>query len=213
MKKIIICLLFSIIFMISCAGNNIESTNKVVDNKSGEVSEKNLNNDLKDNSINKNLSDTSQEKETEEISGNESEVENSTSGEIMKNEDISEKVKNYIINGQSNKSEAEKIKWSKTFLNEVDIKSLYDQYISTGGNANNLEKFASYMTLNAPIVDNWEELFKKDLYDIYGEKVVRLKHLENDLYEAYIKKRWSRSTLCRSFRKNWLFSWLIIKII
>lgn len=188
MKKIIICLLFSIIFMISCAGNNIESTNKVVDNKSGEVSEKNLNNDLKDNSINKNLSDTSQEKETEEISGNESEVENSTSGEIMKNEDISEKVKNYIINGQSNKSEAEKIKWSKTFLNEVDIKSLYDQYISTGGNANDLGKFASYMTLNAPIVDNWEELFKKDLYDIYGEKVVRLKHLENDLYEAYIKK-------------------------
>ncbi|GAA0107743.1 hypothetical protein PMY56_11300 [Clostridium tertium] len=188
MKKIIICLLFSIIFMISCAGNNIESTNKVVDNKSSEVSEKNLNNDLKDNSINKNLSDTSQEKETEEISGNESEVENSTSGEIMKNEDISEKVKNYIINGQSNKSEAEKIKWSKTFLNEVDIKSLYDQYISTGGNANDLEKFASYMTLNAPIVNNWEELFKKDLYDIYGEKVVRLKHLENDLYEAYIKK-------------------------
>lgn len=106
----------------------------------------------------------------------------------MKNEDISEKVKNYIINGQSNKSEAEKIKWSKTFLNEVDIKSLYDQYISTGGNANDLEKFASYMTLNAPIVNNWEELFKKDLYDIYGEKVVRLKHLENDLYEAYIKK-------------------------
>lgn len=51
-----------------------------------------------------------------------------------------------------------------------------------------MEKFASYMTLNAPIVDNWEELFKKDLYDIYGEKVVRLKHLENDLYEAYIKK-------------------------
>ena len=188
MKKIIICLLFSIIFMISCAGNNIESTNKVVDNKSSEVSEKNLNNDLKDNSINKNLSDTSQEKETEEISGNESEVENSTSGEIMKNEDISEKVKNYIINGQSNKSEAEKIKWGKTFLNEVDIKSLYDQYISTGGNANDLEKFASYMTLNAPIVNNWEELFKKDLYDIYGEKVVRLKHLENDLYEAYIKK-------------------------
>lgn len=188
MKKIIICLLFSIIFMIACAGNNIESTNKVVDNKSSEVSEKNLNNDLKDNSINKNLSDTSQEKETEEISGNESEVENSTSGEIMKNEDISEKVKNYIINGQSNKSEAEKIKWSKTFLNEVDIKSLYDQYISTGGNANDLEKFASYMTLNAPIVNNWEELFKKDLYDIYGEKVVRLKHLENDLYEAYIKK-------------------------
>ena len=188
MKKIIICLLFSIIFMISCAWNNIESTNKVVDNKSSEVSEKNLNNDLKDNSINKNLSDTSQEKETEEISGNESEVENSTSGEIMKNEDISEKVKNYIINGQSNKSEAEKIKWSKTFLNEVDIKSLYYQYISTGGNANDLEKFASYMTLNAPIVNNWEELFKKDLYDIYGEKVVRLKHLENDLYEAYIKK-------------------------
>lgn len=44
------------------------------------------------------------------------------------------------------------------------------------------------MTLNAPISSNWEKLFEKDLYDIYGEKVVRLEHLEDDLYQAYIKK-------------------------
>ncbi|MBS5883955.1 hypothetical protein [Clostridium sp.] len=188
MKKIIICLLFSAIFMISCSANNTENTNKAVDNKSSEVSEKNSNNDLKDDSINKNSSDTYQEKDNEKNLDNSSEVETSTSDEMIVNEDISEKVKYYIINGQSNKSEAEKIKWSKTFLNEVDIKSLYDQYISTGGNADDLEKFASYMTLNAPIINNWEELFKKDLYDIYGEKVVRLEHLENDMYEAYIKK-------------------------
>ncbi|MCR1950832.1 MULTISPECIES: hypothetical protein [Clostridium] len=188
MKKIIICLLFSAIFMISCSANNSEITNKTVDNKSSEVSEKNLNNDLKDDNTDKNSSDISEEKDSEKISDNTSEVENSTSDEKIVNNDISEKVKNYIINGQSNKSEAEKIKWSKTFLNEVNIESLYDQYISTGGNADDLEKFASYITLNAPIINNWEELFKQDLFDIYGEKVVKLEHLENDLYQAYINK-------------------------
>ena len=101
-------------------------------------------------------------------------------------EDISEKVKNYILNGQGNKPEAQKIKWSKTFLNRVDIESLYKQYIAKGGHSDNLESFASYMTLNAPIPSNWKDLFTKDLYDTYGQKVVRVEHLKGDLYQAYI---------------------------
>nr|WP_207733766.1 hypothetical protein [Clostridium sp. 1001275B_160808_H3] len=174
--------------MISCSANNSEDTNKIIDNKSNEVSDKNLDSDSKEDSIDQNSSDTSKEKDAEEISNNNSEIENSSSEEVTINGDINEKVKNYITNGQSNKSEAEKIKWSKTFLNEVNIESLYDQYISDGGNADDIEKFANYMTLNAPISDNWEELFKKDLYDIYREKVVKLEHLENDFYQAYINK-------------------------
>ncbi|WP_051541970.1 hypothetical protein [Clostridium lundense] len=110
---------------------------------------------------------------------------------VHSGENITEKVKNYIINGQENKLEAQKIKWSKTFLNRVDIESLYKQYIANGGHADDLEDFANYMTLNAPISNDWQGLFKKDLYDTYGEKVVRLEHLEGDLYQAYIIKNGS----------------------
>ena len=113
---------------------------------------------------------------------------NASSGEDIAKEDISKKVKDYIINGQNDKSEAEKYKWSTRFLNEVDIESLYNQYISAGNNAGNIEDFAKYITLNAPILSNWEELFKSDLKEIYGEEVVKLEHLEGDLYQAYVNK-------------------------
>lgn len=39
---------------------------------------------------------------------------------VPSKQNITEKIKNYIINGQENKAEAQKIKWSKTFLNRVD---------------------------------------------------------------------------------------------
>lgn len=149
MKKIIISLLISIIFLTSCL---------VSDSKDKSQS----NNTSKDN--------------------------NASSGEDIAKEDISKKVKDYIINGQNDKSEAEKYKWSTRFLNEVDIESLYNQYISAGNNAGNIEDFAKYITLNAPILSNWEELFKSDLKETYGEEVVKLEHLEGDLYQAYVNK-------------------------
>jgi hypothetical protein len=107
---------------------------------------------------------------------------------VSSEQNITEKIKNYIINGQENKAEAQKIKWSKTFLNRVDIEGLYKQYVDNGGQADDLEGFANYMTLKAPILSDWQELFKKDLYDTYGEEVVRVEHLKDDLYQAYIVK-------------------------
>lgn len=107
---------------------------------------------------------------------------------VNSEQSVTEKVKNYIINGQESKPEAQKIKWSKTFLNRVDIESLYKKYKANGGNADDIESFAGYITQNAPIPSDWQELFKKDLYDTYGEKVSRLEHLKDDLYQAYVVK-------------------------
>lgn len=117
---------------------------------------------------------------------------NNVKDKVSSEQNIAEKVKNYIISGQENKPEAQKIKWSKTFLNRVDIESLYKKYIDNGGRADDLESFANYMTLNAPIPSDWQELFKKDLYEEYGEKVVKIEHLKDDLYQAYIEKNGSQ---------------------
>ena len=99
---------------------------------------------------------------------------------------ITEKVKNYIINGQDGKVESKKLKWSNTFLNKVNIEYLYNLYLSANGDSNDIEKFAEYITLNAPIPNNWEELFEKELYDTCGKEVSRLEPLGNQLYKAYV---------------------------
>jgi cobalamin biosynthesis protein CobT len=173
MKKILCYLLFSAIFLTACTSPDSQSTNKLADNN--KETTQNSNGNSEQEGATENSADTSEEK-------------TSTSNDEITEENISEKVKNYIINGQENKPEAQKVKWSNTFLNEVDIKSLYKEYISKGGNVDNLENLVEYITLNAPIPSEWNKLFEKDLYDIYGEKVTRLEHLEGDLYQAYIKK-------------------------
>lgn len=109
------------------------------------------------------------------------------STEVNSFQNITDKIKDFIMNGQTDKSEALKIKWSNAFLDRVDIEGLYKQYIVSGGKANDLESFANYLTKNAPIPNDWEELFKKDLLESYGEKVIRIEGLNDDLYQAYIE--------------------------
>ncbi|MCI6691931.1 MAG: hypothetical protein MR510_05540 [Clostridium sp.] len=177
MKKLLIYLLFSTLLLTACTLNKSANVEKTVDSSKKEVTNEVSNSNLEEN-------DNS--KDTNEISQN-----NTSDNSNSLNENISEKVKDYIINGQENKSEAKKLKWSKRFLNEVNIEDLYSKYIKDGGNEEDIEELATYVTLNAPILSNWEELFKKDLYDTYNEEVVKLEHLEGDLYQAYVNKNGS----------------------
>ncbi|MDD7795374.1 hypothetical protein [Clostridium sp. 'White wine YQ'] len=105
-------------------------------------------------------------------------------------QDITKKVKDYINGDQGNKPEYQKMHWSKTFLNKADFGTLYKSYLNNGGKKGDVESFAAYITLNAPIQSDWQEMFKKDLYDTYGEKVVRIEKLQGDgdVYQAYIMK-------------------------
>lgn len=102
--------------------------------------------------------------------------------------DITQETIEYILNGQADKAEAEKIKWSEAFLAKVNIETVYKDYLSAGGNSEDIQSFAMYLTLNAPVSDDWESMFATDLMNIYNEKVIRIEHLEEDLYQAYIQK-------------------------
>lgn len=136
---------------------------------------------------------SSENKQTEvnlnsEVSSNNVEIQNN---DIPLNSDtnlndMAINVKDYILNGQGDKPEALKLKWSNTFLEQVDFKTMYDNYLAEGGISDDIEAAAKYITLYAPIQSNWEELFKKDLYDIYEKKIVKVEYLEGDLYQAYI---------------------------
>ncbi|URZ09291.1 hypothetical protein [Clostridium felsineum] len=101
---------------------------------------------------------------------------------------IEKQVKDFILNGQQNLPEAKKIKWSKTFLDKVNINELYSKYIASGGNEKDVKSFAEYITSNAPIQSNWQDLFNEDLSSIYGERAVKLVQLDGDFYQAYVNK-------------------------
>lgn len=116
----------------------------------------------------------------------ESSIDSSNQKDSYSDNELKEKVIDYIINGQGDKPAADKIKWSEQFLNKVDIDALYKQYIANDGTPDDLKDFSLYITLNAPIPSDWEKMFEADLYKTYGQKVVRLEHLEDALYQAYI---------------------------
>ena len=182
MKKSMICLLVATMLLSACSLKDSQETNNST--KNDKVNEVAIEDDDKKDTT-ENTEDVANENQTESNSNNASEEINKPSDNISE-DNISEKVKDYILNGQEDKSEAEKLKWSNAFLNQVDIEALYNQYISEGGNAEDIKKIAEYITMNAPIQDDWEELFKKELFDVYGQEVVKLEHLEGDVYQAYV---------------------------
>ena len=182
MKKSMICLLVATMLLNACSLKDSQADNNSI--KNDKVNEVAIEDDDKKDTT-ENTEDVANENQTASNSNNASEEINKPSDNISE-DNISEKVKDYILNGQEDKSEAEKLKWSNAFLNQVDIEALYNQYISEGGNAEDIKKIAEYITMNAPIQDDWEELFKKELFDVYGQEVVKLEHLEGDVYQAYV---------------------------
>ena len=174
MKKVLIYLVLSTLLLTSCSLNDSDIKNKETDNKTSDITENNISNSLEEDQI-----DNSNNGEQENIE---------EPSDIDNIENISYEVKNYTIKGQDNKSEAEKLKWSKTFLDNLDINSIYSEYLSSGGTADDIEELAYYITENAPIPSDWEEMFKKDLYEKYGENLLKVEPLGNDQYQAYIEK-------------------------
>ncbi len=93
----------------------------------------------------------------------------------------------YILNGQDGLPEAGKLLWSEEFLNLVDIEAVYADYLKNGGNDGDIEGFAVYLTDNAPVPDNWKDLFEADLLTRYEAVPCRYEPLGDDIYQVYVK--------------------------
>jgi len=190
-KKVIVISLISLsIFMVACGKKQIvQPTSNTIGtqtNTKPQTQQPKSNNTVTTPNSTVTTKSSDAKSTTTDKSTTESTNQKSSQGSAINYDNITEKTKNYIISGQGDIPEAGKIHWSATFLNRVDIKSLYKQYIAKGGNADDVGKFAKYMTLNAPIQSDWKVLFEKDLYAKYGQKVVRYEYVQDDLYQAYI---------------------------
>ncbi|WP_051624284.1 hypothetical protein [Clostridium akagii] len=185
-----------LVFMVGCSskvntlsGNdNANSTNKTNTTNSNESSTNNVANTSSANIINTPKDQGNVAKQNSTTTNNSTSVSNKIPSQdsTTNYEDIAAKVKDYILNGQGNKSSAESFNWNPAFLNQVDMENLYKKYIASGGQANNVENFAKYITFNAPVPSNWKELFEKTYYASYGKKISRYEYLGNDLYQVYV---------------------------
>jgi len=113
------------------------------------------------------------------------EINNTTA--LTENEEIIEETKHYLLEGQDDKPEALKLKWSATFLDQVDIEGIYQEYLKSGGEAGNIPAFAEYLTLHAPINTNWQELIKNSIAESYGYEIIKFEQLSDDTYQAYVE--------------------------
>ena len=149
----------------SCSTGNSDGSNKSTDDKTT-ISES------ENSSTGESTEIVSNEDNTEKISENVEgtvtieqpvkEEETLPDDNEIADENMSQKVKDYILLGQVERPAAEQLKWNARFLEEVDIDSLYNEYVANGGNAVDVEAVAKYVTENAPIPSNWQEMFKKE---------------------------------------------------
>lgn len=102
-------------------------------------------------------------------------------------QEMAQKVKDYILNGQNDKPDAQKLKWSEAFLIQVDFKTVYPAYLSAGGKADDVQSFAQYLSQNAPVPGNWKELFEADLMKEYNKKASRYELIQDNLYQVYVQ--------------------------
>lgn len=100
---------------------------------------------------------------------------------------MSRQVTEYILHGQDDIPEASQLKWSEIFLDQVDIEQLYESYLYEYESRDNINDFAAYLTNNAPVSDNWKELFADDLLQAYEQIPIRYEQLDDYNYQVYVK--------------------------
>ena len=173
-RKILICLSLCAVLLMSCSTGNSDGSNKSTDDKTT-ISES------ENSSTGESTEIVSNEDNTEKISEN-------VEGTVTIEQPVKEEETLPDDNEIADENMSQKVKWNARFLEEVDIDSLYNEYVANGGNAVDVEAVAKYVTENAPIPSNWQEMFKKEINSTYGEKISKVEYLEGDLYTAYVIK-------------------------
>ena len=103
------------------------------------------------------------------------------------NSEIVNETIEFLLNGQVGVRESEKLNWNPTFLQQINLEQLHQQFVATGEAPGNIEGFANFVTTNAPILENWEELFRHEFFEANGTQITNLTALGEDRYRAYIE--------------------------
>jgi len=93
--------------------------------------------------------------------------------------------KDYLLNGQMEKPEVERLNWNEGFLNKLDLTALHQQFVDGGANPEDVENFAIWLTHNAPIQETWEQEFRLQAFSQYQVEITRVEPIGGDDFQAY----------------------------
>ncbi|OHW63063.1 hypothetical protein EUAN_08470 [Andreesenia angusta] len=100
--------------------------------------------------------------------------------------DVAFEARHYILNSE------EKKYWNKTLLNglsDEDINDIYASFVEDGWDRYDIVKFTRHMMYNAPIQDNWKEVFEKSFYEEWSNKTIDYYdqgYWDNGYYDVYV---------------------------
>jgi hypothetical protein len=93
--------------------------------------------------------------------------------------------RDFILAGQTDRPEVRQYHWTEEFFNLLDMESLYRGYVAAGAKADDVEGFAEYLTENAPVPDNWKDIFEAGFSKTYGLEIVRYEPVRDTYYKVY----------------------------
>lgn len=113
--------------------------------------------------------------------------------------------KDYILNDQQNLPSAEQLHWLPSFLDEVDMPAMYQQYLKAGGQPQSTEAFASFLTANNPPPGNWQQLITQALASQYHVTANRFEPLSGypGYYLVYVDEYPDQSYVTASARTGY----------
>lgn len=209
-KGTIICVLISTIFYTTACSNKIKletveedkiaiSSNGQVEDQSKQIEDESRPTESSKRAEHSKASDASEVSDiaeasyTSEISEpsklpESSDTKRSTSNTntTSNTDSITKETIDYILNGQENAYGASALKWDENFLNKVDIQAVYKDYIASGGKKDDVQAFTQYLTNNAPIPADWQEMLTESIKENYDVNVTRFELIEGVSYSVYV---------------------------
>lgn len=162
--------------------DNIVSIDKDKDEVSDEQRKQHTNNDSTDTEVSEPESELDLETEIEA----ESELEAELEADV--NTTITYDVKDYILNQQDHLSSGDSHIWNDNYLNALSdetINNIYDKYLKSGGDKDNVRDFAGYLTQSAPVYPNWKEVYENE-FD-YDEDIIGYEYVGDGVYAVYVE--------------------------
>jgi len=94
----------------------------------------------------------------------------------------------FLLNGQEEKSELERLNWNESFLNNLDLAAIHQQFVDGGADPDDVENFAVFLTQNAPISENWQQDFKAQMLAQHQVELTRFEPIGGDDFQTFTEQ-------------------------
>ena len=102
--------------------------------------------------------------------------------------DMAQRVVAYILTGQGQVPEGDRLQWNESFLTQLNLEELYIHYLNGGNPRGDVVAFANFITEEAPIRPTWEIDIQLYMFRTHGTETTRFESLETGMYQAFTEE-------------------------